>query len=80
MKFRKIFVTVGTTEFNNLIKKLQTDEVYKILRDHLQCEELTIQIGRGEKIEFKHFKGITVEVFDLKESIASYIDKADLVS
>lgn len=80
MKFRKIFVTVGTTEFTSLIKKLQTDEVYKILQNHLGCEELTIQIGRGEKIEFKNFKSIKVDIFDLKESIASDIDSADLVS
>lgn len=80
MKFKKIFVTVGTTEFNNLIKKLQSDEVYEILKNHLKCEKLKIQIGKGEKIKFDNFKEIEVEIFDLKESIASDIEEADLVS
>lgn len=80
MKFNKIFVTVGTTEFNNLIKKLQTDEVYEILKNHLICEEIKIQIGRGEKFDFGNFKEIKVEIFDLKDSIAKDIEEADLVS
>lgn len=80
MKFRKIFVTVGTTQFNDLINKLQTDEVYEILKNHLKCEEMKIQIGKGEKINFDNFKGIKVEIFDLKDSIAKDIEEADLVS
>lgn len=79
MKFPKIFISVGTTEFNNLIKKTSDPEIYKILKEHLGCEDLKIQIGRGEKIDFSHFNGIKVEVFDLKDSIAGDIDAADLV-
>lgn len=78
-RFNNIFVTVGTTEFNSLIKKLQSDEVYKILKNHLGCKQLTIQIGRGEKIEFNNYSDVVVQIFDLKESIESDIDKADLV-
>lgn len=79
MKFNKIFVTVGTTEFNNLITKISDPEVYQILKNHLGCKELKLQIGRGEKIKFDIFDGIKVEIFDLKDSIADYIEEADLV-
>lgn len=79
MKFNKIFVTVGTTEFNNLITKISDPEVYQILKNHLGCEELKLQIGRGEKIKFDNFDGIKVEIFDLKDSIADDIEEADLV-
>lgn len=78
-KFQRIFVTVGTTEFNSLIKKLQTDEVYEILKNLLGCTNLILQIGHGEKINFNNFKDIDVDIFDLKETIASDISNADLV-
>jgi beta-1,4-N-acetylglucosaminyltransferase len=78
-KFKKIFVTVGTTEFNSLVKKISSKEIYELLKNHLGCEELTIQIGRGEKINFDHFHGIKVEIFELKESISDDIMDADLV-
>jgi UDP-N-acetylglucosamine transferase subunit ALG13 len=78
MKFKNIFVTVGTTEFNSLIKKLQSEEVYKILKNHLGCEKLVLQIGHGEKISFAKFE-LKVEIFDLKESIMEDIERADLV-
>lgn len=81
MFFKNIFVTVGTTEFNELISKLSQPELFTVFKDHLRCEELKIQIGRGERIEFKHFdEAIKVVMFDLKESIAGDIDAADLVN
>lgn len=79
MKFEKIFVTVGTTEFNNLIRKLSEPEAYEILKNQLGCKEMKLQIGSGEKFSFEHFKGIMVEVFELKASIAGDIEAADLV-
>ncbi|CRL05232.1 CLUMA_CG018221, isoform A [Clunio marinus] len=79
MKFETIFVTVGTTEFNDLIRKLSKDEVFQLFKEHLGCKNLTIQIGKGESVSFDHFKGIEVEIFDLKKSILEDIEKADLV-
>lgn len=79
MRFKKIFVTVGTTEFDDLITKVSEQEVFRILKESLGCEQLTLQIGRGKKISFDHFHGIEVETFDLKDSIAADIDDADLV-
>lgn len=79
MKFKKIFVTVGTTEFSDLIAKLAEPETYEVLKNDLGCEELTVQTGRGESIDFGHFHGIKVETFGVKNSIADEIEAADLV-
>ena len=79
MEFKKIFVTVGTTEFNNLIEKLSEKEVYEILKCRLKCKELIIQRGKGKEIDFSHFKDINVQQFDLKTSIENDIIEADLV-
>lgn len=79
MKFKNIFVTVGTTEFNDLIAKLAEPEAYEVLRQHLGCESLKLQVGRGEKIEFSNYDSIDIEMFDLKDSIAADIEAADLV-
>lgn len=79
MEYKKIFVTVGTTEFDSLLKRLSDHDLYYILKNHLGCKELTIQYGRGEKIEFKDFDGIKVKMFGLKDSILEDIEIADLV-
>lgn len=80
MEYKKIFVTVGTTEFDSLLKKLSERELYDILKNHLGCKELTIQYGRGEKVEFKYFDDIKVQMFGLKDSILDDIESADLVN
>jgi len=79
MEFKRIFVTVGTTEFNNLIEKLSEKEVYEILKYRLKCKELIIQRGKGREIDFNHFEDINVQQFDLKTSIEKDILEADLV-
>lgn len=75
---KNIFVTVGTTEFNELIARLAEPEVLEILKNTLGCQNLTLQIGRGKEFEF-NFEGIKVDSFSLKESIADDIERADLV-
>jgi UDP-N-acetylglucosamine transferase subunit ALG13 len=79
MKFKKIFVTVGTTEFDQLIKLINQDDILNIIKNHLGCERLTLQIGKGEEIGFKKTKGIEIEMFTLKSSILEDIRTADLV-
>lgn len=74
---KNIFVTVGTTEFNELIERLAEPEVLEILNS-LGCQKLTLQIGRGKEVEFNS-EGIKVDSFTLKESIADDIERADLV-
>lgn len=79
MNFKKIFVTVGTTEFDQLIEKFTEPEMNELL-NNLGCELLTLQIGKGKEYSFENLKGIKVEVFSLKPSIADEIKAADLVS
>lgn len=79
MEFKRIFVTVGTTEFDNLIEKLSEKEIYEILKNKIKCKELIIQRGKGKEIDFSHFKDINVHQFDLKTSIEQDIIDADLV-
>lgn len=79
MKFGKIFVTVGTTEFNQLISKISEPETYQLLKNEIECEKLTLQIGRGEETPFDSFPNIEIEMFRLKDSISDEIESADLV-
>lgn len=45
-KFEKIFLTVGTTEFNLLINEINKERFINILL-FLGCKEIIIQYGRG---------------------------------
>ncbi|KAG5671625.1 hypothetical protein PVAND_001818 [Polypedilum vanderplanki] len=79
MKFEKIFITVGTTEFNELIENIFNENVWKCLRDKIGCRKLKIQYGKGNKPEFIRKDGIKVEIYDLKQSIKNDILEADLI-
>ncbi|XP_058813855.1 UDP-N-acetylglucosamine transferase subunit ALG13 homolog [Topomyia yanbarensis] len=79
--FEKIFVTVGTTQFEELIEKVTDSGVINELR-RMGCRKLSLQIGRGKHpIIVKEVFGNDIEVkfFDLKTSIADDIEQADLV-
>lgn len=80
MIFKNIFVTVGTTQFNDLIIELSTPELCKTLKN-FGCEFLTLQIGNGEEVDFKlpEFNGIKIEIYRLKPTINDDIQLADLV-
>lgn len=80
MIFKNIFVTVGTTQFNDLINTLATPEIFKTLKN-LGCENLTLQIGNGEEVNFllPELKGIKIELYRLKLTIIEDIKSADLV-
>lgn len=79
MEFKKIFVTVGTTEFPELLEKLGEPEVFNFLRKSLKCQALTIQYGRGQKIDLKDHEDIKIMQFDLKPDIIECIKDADFV-
>lgn len=46
---KRVFITVGTTEFNDLIRTIDTKEILKELSSQ-GYTELIIQIGKGEYI------------------------------
>lgn len=80
MIFKNIFVTVGTTQFNDLINTLASPELIKTL-NNLGCKNLTLQIGNGEEVDFllPEITGITIELYRLKPTILEDIKSADLV-
>uniref|UniRef100_A0A336LA32 UDP-N-acetylglucosamine transferase subunit ALG13 n=1 Tax=Culicoides sonorensis TaxID=179676 RepID=A0A336LA32_CULSO len=83
MPFENIFVTVGTTQFEALIKKIATTELRETFKE-IGCKKLTIQTGTGDVpsdiYEIYGSDGtITLKTYELKSSIAKDIEQADLV-
>ncbi|XP_055618501.1 UDP-N-acetylglucosamine transferase subunit ALG13 homolog [Toxorhynchites rutilus septentrionalis] len=80
-RYENVFVTVGTTKFEELIDKVTEPSVVNELR-RMGCRTLNLQIGRGKDptIAKELFANdIEVKFFDLKSSIADDIRQADLV-
>lgn len=84
MEFRKVFVTVGTTQFDDLISTILSSQCLNQLKA-FKCEHLVIQFGTGHEIDApliesaeQHY-GITVESFRLKNNILDDIENSNLV-
>ncbi|KMZ61619.1 Glycosyltransferase, family GT1 [Zostera marina] len=76
-----VFVTVGTTSFDSLIKAIDSDEVREDLLKK-GYTHLIIQMGRGLYVPSK-FSGengtLNVDYFTFSPSIATYLRSASLV-
>ncbi|XP_053555295.1 UDP-N-acetylglucosamine transferase subunit ALG13 homolog isoform X1 [Bombina bombina] len=74
-----VFVTVGTTSFDDLISCVSAEHNITIFRK-LGYNRLVLQIGRGD-VEPKPFTtaNFTLDVFRYKDSLAEDIRNADLV-
>ena len=78
----KVFVTVGTTKFDKLLKKLLELDIQKALKAK-GYTELTIQYGNSEFVDprtdlgFEELK--VIDFFNFKPSLDPYILEADLV-
>lgn len=79
MSGQAAFVTVGTTQFDALIKAVVEEGTLEALRQ-MGYTKLTLQIGHGTFIPpvGKH-EGVTLSHFSLKPSIAEDFASADLV-
>lgn len=79
--YKNVFVTVGTTKFDELISSLSDPENVQALKD-IGCERITLQIGSGHNISsddiFKTFS-IVSESFKHRTNITDLIEKSDLV-
>ncbi|XP_005093619.1 UDP-N-acetylglucosamine transferase subunit ALG13 homolog [Aplysia californica] len=81
---KTIFVTVGTTQFDSLIKKITSEEALETLAA-LGYSQLTAQIGRGEyepsesTSRTNGHPAVSVSWFRLKASIEDDIAASDLV-
>ena len=83
--FPRIFVTVGTTRFDELIDTIFTDEILTLLKQRVQCQLLKIQYGSGKSIDpdtierVRHEFSIDVQCYDFKANILPDINASDLV-
>ncbi|XP_078439555.1 glycosyltransferase family protein 28 [Wolffia australiana] len=79
---RTVFVTVGTTSFDALVRAVDTDEVKEELW-RKGYSEMLIQLGRGTYIPSKFSKGedgpLSVDYFTFSPTIADYLKSAALV-
>ncbi|XP_028314599.1 UDP-N-acetylglucosamine transferase subunit ALG13 homolog [Gouania willdenowi] len=76
---KTVFVTVGTTCFDELIECITSAEVTQVLRAR-GYERLVLQVGRGSFLpDTDSCSHISLEAYRFKASIAEDIQQADLI-
>uniref|UniRef100_A0A669PL39 UDP-N-acetylglucosamine transferase subunit ALG13 n=1 Tax=Phasianus colchicus TaxID=9054 RepID=A0A669PL39_PHACC len=75
---KSVFVTVGTTSFDELIAAVSSPAAEQVLRSR-GCRQLVLQIGRGALQPPLSAAAFVREVFRFKESLAEDLRSADLV-
>lgn len=76
---KTVFVTVGTTSFDELIETITSSEAVEALLSR-GYEKLVLQVGRGTVVPHPETcPQITLETFCFKDSIAEDIRKAHLI-
>ncbi|XP_065844230.1 UDP-N-acetylglucosamine transferase subunit ALG13-like [Oscarella lobularis] len=75
---KSVFVTVGTTGFDELIRKVTTERVKAVLAER-GYDRLTLQIGRGDFQPETSSSLPKTEFYRFKDSIAEDIKSASLV-
>ncbi|KAM7389890.1 hypothetical protein PAMP_023836 [Pampus punctatissimus] len=76
---KTVFVTVGTTSFDDLIENVTTSEAAQALKSR-GYERLVLQVGRGSLLpDPESCPHIRLEAFRFKDSIAEDIQQADLI-
>lgn len=72
-----VFVTVGSTSFDDLIKTLCSEECLEILKSN-RFEKIVFQIGRGSFIPPESSK-LKIEWFRFKDNLTDDIKNASLI-
>ncbi|XP_051276643.1 UDP-N-acetylglucosamine transferase subunit ALG13 homolog [Dicentrarchus labrax] len=76
---KTVFVTVGTTSFDELIERITSSDTVQALKAR-GYERLVLQVGRGSLLPAADScPNIRLEAFRFKDSIAADIRQADLV-
>ncbi|XP_005404699.1 PREDICTED: putative bifunctional UDP-N-acetylglucosamine transferase and deubiquitinase ALG13 isoform X11 [Chinchilla lanigera] len=76
---KRVFVTVGSTSFDELITRVSAEESLHIFRS-LGYSQLTLQIGRGAVVpEPFSADSFTLDVYRYKDSLREDLERADLV-
>lgn len=82
--FHTIFVTVGTTLFEDLVKTILSDEILSLLQK-FQCKLLRVQYGAGMGIDEATIQrverefAIKIECYNYKANIIADIVASDLI-
>ncbi|XP_052470223.1 UDP-N-acetylglucosamine transferase subunit ALG13 homolog [Carassius gibelio] len=77
-KMKTVFVTVGTTSFDDLIGSVTSDESVKALIGR-GYTDMVLQVGRGSVPDPDRCPGLSLQVFHYKDSIAEDMRNSDLV-
>jgi UDP-N-acetylglucosamine transferase subunit ALG13 len=72
-----LFVTVGTTEFDELLDEIDCDAFYNLLKE-LGYSKVIYQFGRGKHIPQSR-KDITIVTLDFTPSISDFFAAADTI-
>lgn len=76
---KTVFVTVGTTSFDELIKVITSSDAVETLKSR-GYEKLVLQVGKGEVLPCPETcPQITLETFRFKDSLAEDMRRAHLV-
>ncbi|KAF7654121.1 hypothetical protein LDENG_00073760 [Lucifuga dentata] len=76
---KSVFVTVGTTSFDELIESITSADAIQVLKAR-GYEHLVLQVGRGSLLPGpESCPHVKLEAFRFKDSIAEDIKQADLV-
>ena len=77
---KTVFVTVGTTLFDELIQTLDDGEIIRQLVD-AGYTNIKMQTGKGKHDPqvIKNYKGVTSEVYKYKPSLMDDVRSADLI-
>uniref|UniRef100_A0A8C3JEF4 UDP-N-acetylglucosamine transferase subunit ALG13 n=1 Tax=Calidris pygmaea TaxID=425635 RepID=A0A8C3JEF4_9CHAR len=76
---KSVFVTVGTTSFDDLIATVSSPAALQVLQSR-GYQKLVLQVGRGElKPGPCSSPAVAVEAFRFKDSLAEDLGRADLV-
>jgi beta-1,4-N-acetylglucosaminyltransferase len=75
---KNIFVTVGTTKFDELVLSVTTKRSIQWMKDH-GYTSLTIQYGRGTKPEVEQDQDLKINKYDFQPSLEDDMKNSDLI-
>ncbi|XP_064283246.1 UDP-N-acetylglucosamine transferase subunit ALG13 homolog [Passer domesticus] len=75
---KSVFVTVGTTSFDELIATARSPPALQALQSR-GYQKLVLQVGRGSLPQPSSSSAVAVEAFRFKDSLAEELQSADLV-
>jgi beta-1,4-N-acetylglucosaminyltransferase len=82
MDFSRIFITVGTTEFTELINRIDICDFVEAIRN-VNCQHLVIQIGRGRQpVNLPRLceeNGIHCTIYQFKPNLTEDMSSASLI-